>query len=471
MKKTAKFISVLLVFATMTTFFLPMTASAFTERENFVDYLENSKGLYIAPGSDDTEIYFSWYGGKEGVLPTVLVSANKNMSNPMTFTGTIHSSKDGERSNHVTATGLEKGKTYYYVCKDGTVDTDVYSFSTVGENENFSAIYISDIHISGDGYDSDALYSSSKNLSDAMTDAVSRQKIDLILSGGDQATSARPCEYFALLSEETFKNVPLAMAIGNHDVKGYTFDTIANFPNKKTDNVSKSLIYGDYYFVKGNALFLVLDSTNSSAFDHYSFVKKAVAENPDVKWKIMIFHHDLYGEHIPTRKNETTLLRALFSPIADKFQIDLVLSGHSHCYSQSHVIYNREVVQNTRELDEITNPQGTIYLTNGTLSQNTENTTPIFDSDSKSDFIDTDCISTARGIYNILDFTEDSLTIKSYFVGYEDAFNMFTIKKTSNEGGHPENRVPLWFAISKYIGTIYNIINNISRKIEMAIEN
>ncbi len=469
MKKFTKFISAVLVLATVMTLFLPVTASAFVSEDNFQNYLNESKGLYLAPGADDTEMYFSWYGGKEGVNPTVLVSTNKDMSNPMTFTGTIHSSAKVERSNHVVASGLEKGKTYYYICKDGTTDTEVNFFSTVGENADFSAMYVSDIHVTGSSYDDAELYASSKRLNDAMTDAVKRQNLDLILAGGDQATEGQPAEYFAMLSEKTFKNIPFAMAIGNHDVKRYTYDTIANYPNTKTNNVSKSLIHGDYYFVKGNALFLVIDSTNSSALDHYLFVKNAVRENPDVKWKILMFHHDLFGGHNPSRDSENKLHQALITPIVDKFQIDLVLTGHSHCYSQSHVIYKREVVQNTTGLDEITDPKGTIYLTNGSLRTAPENETPIiFDSDRKSEYIDTDCLSFSKSIYSILDFTEDSLTIKSYLVGEEEAFNSFTINKTTNEGGHPENHLPLWFVIGKYIGTIYNFINNISRKLEIS---
>ncbi len=448
---------------------LPLNAVALSKENSWKDYLNEGKGVYLSPGADDTEIYVTWYGGKDGVKPVVYVSENKNMTNIVSYEGTIHSSDKVERSNHVTITGLEKGKTYYYVCTDGTKNTEVKSFKTVAEGDSFSVMYVSDIHITGDSFEDESLYNSAKRWNDVLIEATERKDISLILSGGDQATEGQPCEYYGLFAPKQLKTIPFAMAIGNHDVKRYTYDTIANYPNAKLKGLSKSLVHGDYYFVKGNALFVVLDSTNSSAADHYFFVKDAVEKNPDVKWKIMMFHHDLYGGHIESRESENTLLRLLFTPIIDKFQFDLVLTGHSHCFSRSHVIYKGEVTESLAGKTSVTNPNGTIYLNNGTLRTNPDaEQEPIIDSDRKSEFIATDYLTETESVYSILDFTDGSLTIKSYTYGSKDAFTEFTIYKTTNEGGHPHKATPFWFVIGKYIGTIYNVINNISRKGEIA---
>ncbi|MBQ7957061.1 MAG: metallophosphoesterase [Clostridia bacterium] len=468
MKKAVRILAVVLSFVLMTGSVLPISASAVSKENSWEEYLEEGKGVYIGPGADDTEMYVTWYGGKENVTPAVKVSANKDMSDAVTFEGTIHSSDKVERSNHVTVTGLEKGKTYYYVCSDGTKDTEVKSFKTVAEGADFSAIYVSDIHLTGNTFEDESLYKSAKVWNDVLVEATEREDISLILSGGDNATEGQPCEYYASFLPEQVKTIPYAMAIGNHDVKRYTYDTIANYPNAKLTGLSKSLIHGDYYFTKGNALFLVLDSTNSSAADHYFFVKNAVKANPDAKWRIMMFHHDLYGGHIESRESENMLLRLLFTPIIDRFQVDLVLTGHSHCFSRSHAIYRNEITENLAGKTSVTDPKGTIYLNNGSLRVSEEYSEPIKDSDRKSEFIATDYLSFSRGIYNILSFTDDSLTIKSYEYGIESPFTELTINKTTNEGGHPDKPVQLWFAIGKYIGTIYNMINNISRKGEIA---
>lgn len=181
-----------------------------------------------------------------------------------------------------------------------------------------------------------------------------------------------------------------------------------------------------------------------------------------------MFHHDLYGGHIESRESENKLLRALFTPIIDKFQIDLVLTGHSHRFSRSHVIYKGEITENLCDKTSVTDPEGTIYLNNGTLRVDPDSENQdIIDSDLKSEFIATDYISETKGIYNILTFTDDSLTIKSYTYGTEKPFTEFTINKTSQQGGHPDKPIQAWFVVGKYLGTVYNIINNISRKSEI----
>ena len=433
-------------------------------------YLEAGKGVSIAPGNDDTEIYVTWYGGKDGVTPTVKVSESADMTNSKAFEGTIHSNEKVERSNHVTLTGLEKGKTYFYVCCDGTADTEPTSFKTVAENESFSALYVSDIHITGEDYEDEYLQATAREFDNVLNEATGKTDISLVLSGGDQATEGRACEYFAMVMPNELREIPTSIAVGNHDVKRYTFGALANYPNMKTENLSDSLICSDYYFVKGNALFLIIDSTNSSAADHYEFVKNAVEKNPDVKWRVMMFHHDLYGGHIESREGENKLLRLLFTPIIDEFQIDLCLMGHSHCYSQSHIIYNRVISEELTKNAKITNPKGTVYFSSGSLipAEAEKSGEPIiFDSDLKSEFIATDCLAHDDSIYSILDFTDSTLTVKSYIKGTEEAFNSLEITKTSQQGGHPDEDAPLWFKIGKYIGTLYNMINNISRNGEI----
>lgn len=469
MKKSIRLIAVVMSFVLIFGSAMPVSAVAST-RESWEAYLEAGKGLYIGPGADDTEMYVTWYGGKDGVTPTVKVSEKADMSDAKVFEGTVHSSEKVERSNHVTVTGLEKGKTYYYVCCDGTVDTEVNTFKTVAENTEFSAMYVSDVHITGNSFEEDYLYYSAKEWNNVLNEATKRDDLSLILAGGDIATEGQPYEYYGAFFPEQVKNIPFAMAIGNHDVKRYTYDTIANYPNAKLNGMSKSLIHGDYYFTKGNALFLVLDSTNSSAADHYFFVKKAIKENPDVKWKIMMFHHDLYGGHIESRESENMLLRLLFTPIIDRFGIDLVLTGHSHCFSRSHVIYRNKITEDLTGKTSVTDPKGTIYLNNGSLcvEEDGEINEPIKDSDRKSEFVATDYVAYNNSIYNILSFSDDSLVIKTYERGTEKPITEFTINKTTEDGGHPDKPVQLWYVIGKYIGTIYNMINNLSRKGEIA---
>ena len=96
-------------------------------------------------------------------------------------------------------------------------------------------MYVSDIHLTGDSLDDPELYETAKNWDNALNEASKREDISLILSGGDQATEGQPHEYFGLFLPEQLKSIPFAMAIGNHDVKRYTYDALANYPNTKTN--------------------------------------------------------------------------------------------------------------------------------------------------------------------------------------------------------------------------------------------
>ena len=67
-----------------------------------------------------------------------------------------------------------------------------------------------------------------------------------------------------------------------------------------------------------------------------------------------------------------------------------------------------------------------------------------------------------RVIYNILDFTEESITVSSYYTGENAPFNTYKIVKTSNDGGHPDVIIPSPFdAFVRFVGTIYALFNNI----------
>lgn len=204
----------------------------------------------------------------------------------------------------------------------------------------------------------------------------------------------------------------------------------------------------------------MIDSTNSSAVDHYNFVEQAVAANPEIKWRIAVFHHDLYGGHNPGRESENKLLRLLLTPIFDKFAVDLVLMGHSHVFSRSHVLYGNKISQYLDGKKSIRDAMGTIYLTSASASN------PREAEQQGSEFVAVDHASSTDKIYNILNFRGDNLTIESYIVGQEQAFEVFTLEKTGLTGGHPDDSVPFWYPIVQWLGTVYNKINNLTRGFE-----
>lgn len=420
---------------------------------------EFDNGVILFPGSNETEMNISWYNSAESE-PRVVVSENAHLTNEKIFKGECIATYDGDFANRVTVTGLEAGKTYYYQCVSGNFQSEIYSFETDENINEFSALYMTDIHVSYDGSDTegenDELKRTAGMFNDITKEALSKHEdISVILSTGDQASEGLQSEYKAFSSALAVKSVPVATTIGNHDRKGVAYKTFGNKPNEQTDAMVSSYIGGNYWFTKGDVLFLIVDSNNASGIDHRKFVKEAVKANPDAKWKVMMAHHDLYSGRIPHRESENMLLRLLWAPIADEFGIDLFLLGHSHYYTVTNVLYNLKTVQPYAET--MTDPEGTVYMVSGSITR------PRDDDDIglNDEWIGAWNTPNEKQIYNVLDFTENSITVSSYYKGEESAFNKYTIVKTDKDGGHPDKMTPVYNPIIRFIGTVYAIFNNI----------
>ncbi len=417
---------------------------------------EYDNGVILFPGSNNSEMNVSWYSNAESI-PKVFVSEGLTLKNDAKeFTGYSVETYNGSFSNKVTIIGLEAGKTYTYKCISDGFESKAYSFKTDANENEFSAIYMTDIHITEDSDDDERLYETSKKFNEVLGEAVVKHNPSLLLSAGDQASSGLESEYKGLSSAVALKSIPIATAIGNHDRKGVDYKTFTNLPNEYEKSKVSSYVGENYWFVKGDVLFLVMDSNNGSGTDHRQFVKNAIKVNPDAKWKIMMAHHDMYSGRIPHRESENQLIRMLWAPIADEFGIDLVLLGHSHYYTISNVLYNNKSVAQYEP--EMTDVAGTIYMVSGSINN------PRDDDEVglNEEWIGCSNIPNEKAIYNVLDFTENTITVSSYYLGENDAFNTYSITKTTNSGGHPDVKIRSPFdVIVRYVGTMYAWFNNI----------
>ncbi len=420
---------------------------------------EYENGVILFPGSDNSEINVSWYHSEEADDAEVRVSSAQDLDGYKTYTAANVAAPDGDYSYKATVTGLEAGKTYFYQCISGNFKSDVYSFETDENPNEFTAIYMTDIHISyaKDEIKGEAAIKETAGMLQKLTDeAMRKHDASIVLSTGDQASEGREDEYKGLSSVLAFKQVPVATTIGNHDRKGIAYKSFKNMPNEQDNAMVESYIGSNYWFTKGNVLFLVMDSNNASGMDHRRFIKEAVKANPDVKWKVMMAHHDLYSGRLPNRESENALLRMIWGPLADEFGIDLVLLGHSHYYTVTNVIYNGKTVQPYAA--EMVNPEGTVYQVSGSITR------PRDDDDIglNEEWIGAWNTPDEQQIYNVLDFTEETLTVSAFYQGEDTAFNSYTIKKATNEGGHRDAIIHSPFdAFVRFVGTIYAVFNNI----------
>lgn len=454
-----RFLSVILAIMLVVTAIVPSFASSDDLLWQTMWEKEYDNGVILFPGSDNSEMNVSWYSKTESE-PKVVVSEGYILTDDAkTFTGyCVATDYFDDYSNKVTITGLEAGKTYSYKCYSEGFESELYHFETdLNENE-FTALYMTDIHITGvkdNALSQEEVKRTAGIFNDTLNEAYLMHNPSILLSAGDQASYGLENEYKGLASAVALKSIPIATTIGNHDRKGVDYKTFKNLPNEKDDSIVSSYIGSDYWFTKGDVLFLVIDSNNGSGIDHRNFVKEAVEANPDAKWKIMMSHHDLYSGRIPHRESETELLRILLTPICDEFGIDLFLLGHSHYYTVSNVIYNNETVAPYSA--EMVDNKGTVYMVSGSITR------PRDDDEIglNEEWIGASNTPDDRIIYNTLDFTEESITVSSYYVGENTPFNSYKIIKTSNNGGHPEQKFPsIIDAFIRFAGTVYAWFNN-----------
>lgn len=409
-------------------------------------------------GSDENDRNIAWYSDAQ----TGYVEL-KTLKGTEKIDAVAKKTAQGDYRLTVSLTGLEDGL-YAYKCVSGDFTSGTYTFS-VGDEDSFTALYVSDIHISesddNENEVRDTAYQWNETVESAYLQALKEgNTLDVIVSGGDQASEGLRSEYEGLSAPALIKSIPFSIAVGNHDRKSVNYKYYTSFPNEP-DQTFRSYIGTDYWFRQGDALFLILDSCNVSMREHYKFMEAATEANQDAKWVIAVMHHDMFGGREPWLDTENLMLRLLWTPFFDEFGVDLCLYGHSHYYSVSNVIYGRKTVTETGHNAELTDPAGTVYIASGSISRHA----PLLDDEGNVPPVGENAGYTwleDETVYSLMDFEGDTLTFKSYTVESGEEFNRLTITKTSKQGGHSYKN-SAWYLkpVAFFVGRIVNIINNI----------
>ncbi len=428
--------------------------------EQWSDTEEAKRGITINPGKTESERNFHWYMAEDVIACAVEISENEDMSDAKSFTGDIITTYQGDKAAKVTVTGLEENKTYYYTCVSGEEKSAVYSFKT--EDDSFSALYMSDIHVYDNPEDESSLKDTSFAFAELLDKANEKSDINLILAGGDMATEGQRQEYEGLTFSEASRELTFATIMGNHDRHSFDYKYFSNLPNEMFGTMT-SYQSGNYYFEKGGVLFICLDTNNASAQAHRSTVKEAVKTHPDAKWRVVMMHHDLYGGSIPHRETECNLLRILFSPLFDEFHIDLVLMGHSHHYSVTDVVYDGESVETIENGKTVNNAGGTVYLVSTSIGRPEEDSeiTP-------SDLVGISIDKLTDSYYNIIDFSPEAIKVTSYYLDSDEEYVSFAL--TKDDDFEPEKIGffrKLGGILAGYISNLYGIYCNSSRYFDL----
>nr|WP_319393939.1 metallophosphoesterase family protein [uncultured Desulfobacter sp.] len=336
---------------------------------------ESIKDLVIQPGGDTSSMRFCWYS-EDTIASVVQVAKASDMTGedfPQSFateyTGTVSTSGD-YISNKAEVTGLSKGTEYVYRVGDGTRFSDIHRFTTEDGDGEFNFLYVGDPQIGS----SNDVESDSQGWQATVTTAHSTfPDAGFLLSLGDQVEKgSREDEYEGFFSPEELPNIPVAPTIGNHDNRSGLYAYHFNCPNESSDYgvtaQDDGTVGGNYYFTYGNTLFMVINSNNSNLAEHAAFFS-SVENNAEVMegivWEVVVMHVSMYSSAAHSDDTDISTFRQYISPLFDQFNIDVVLAGHDHCYTRSHIIKGNEVVSDVATDGEgwMVNPDGILYMT------------------------------------------------------------------------------------------------------------
>lgn len=425
----------------------------------WADYENNiAPAVTMFPGNDESERYIAWYSNTaDGYIELESKNGKEKID------AESKASADGGYRLCAVLKNLSVGE-YVYTCFSGDFISDSYSFE-VENTDEITALFVTDIHMAQEDENENSLsersYVYNETLSAAEKQAKKNgRKLDLVVSAGDQASSGLTKEYIALSSPKLMKEIPFAPAIGNHDRKSVGYKSYTYLPNEN-DVTFKSYIGTDYWFRYGDVLFLMFDSCNTSMRAHHKFAKEATKANKDAKWIVASMHHDMFGGREAWLNTENTLLRFLWMPLFDRYGVDICLYGHSHYYSASNVIYKNKTSVNLNEKNIVSDALGTVYLSGGSVN----NYAPLSDDEGNVPPVGENAAFTyleaEEPLYTLLDFDENSLSVRSYTVDDGENFYSLTLEKTVEDGGHTYKKTNIFrLGVTYFVSRIVNVINN-----------
>lgn len=330
------------------------------------DEVAEIKTVSLGVGRNETERNITWhsnsaipgmvqYGEKtEELFPEVFSQADA--------LPTQATNDPGYYINRATITGLKPGTTYVYRLVQGETVSPVYSFSTLGE-ENFSFLFMGDPQIGASDLRIDA--AKWEYMIDRITKKFPESR--LLLTAGDQVdVYDNEEQYSAYFAPAVMKSLTNSTVIGNHDTSSVAYTEHFYNPNTASGD---GQMFGvteagcDYWYTHNNVLFLHLNTNNLSTAEHKAFMEDAIAKNPNMDWKIVVFHHSLFSTAYHAIQEDIVQRRNELVPVLTELNIDMVLAGHDHIYVRTYMMNGLVPDTSQGVVSSVTNPTGILYIT------------------------------------------------------------------------------------------------------------
>ncbi|MDF2869438.1 MAG: alkaline phosphatase-like protein [Anaerocolumna sp.] len=333
----------------------------------------NQKSISLNVGADETKRNITWYADDE--TPGLLQIAKKSDmtgnvfpdQNSVTYSASVKATNDtGFYSNQLTISELLNDTEYVYRLINGSTISDNYSFKT-GTKGDFSFLFAGDPQI-GAGSTATDITGWDNTLNKALNYF---SGTDFMISAGDQVnTASNESQYTGFLNHDILKSTAIATVIGNHDTSNAAYSEHFNNPN--VYDFGKTSAGSDYWYVYNNVLFMNLNSNNLSTAEHKAFMEAAIAANPEVDWKIVVFHHSVYSVASHAYDSDILKRREELVPVIADLNVDVVLMGHDHVYVRSYMMDGlTPIVEKTEDgkaLSSVTDSKGVLYVTANSAS-------------------------------------------------------------------------------------------------------
>ncbi|AKK11643.1 fibronectin type III domain-containing protein [Corynebacterium uterequi] len=400
---------------------------------------EAATTITVGIGASESQANFNWTTQDTNPSYLQIAPTTQGLDSDATFTVPSRSAyvlvvPAGNYAHTAEVGGLAENTDYVYrVGSDasGWSTPETFTTGTYGDEWNFIAFGDPQIGASGDARADGAGWR--QTLDTALAQA---PDASFILSLGDQVNYPDfYVEFEEFFSPEQLDNHRLAVLNGNHEVLGLSgaHARMFNEPNTAADSLTDS---HHYFFEYNNALFVVLDTNFDSDADiatQKAFLRNTIAEyGQDKDWRIVSYHHSTFSQAYHQTDNVVQRYREEMTEELSANGVDLVLSGHDHIHTRSHLMEGSTPI----EPDTETRPGDVLYPKPGQVLYYTANSA----SGSKfypmavaegSDYVEHEDITTmeqsdASGLtaestaywvqdetpdYTTIDVTEDELTI------------------------------------------------------------
>lgn len=266
-------------------------------------------------------------------------------------------------------------------------------------------------------------------------------KADFLLHTGDVVENSKyEYEWTTMLDGnfEYLSSIPVMAISGNHETtyKCGTEELYKHFHYKipPQKNTSEGYFYS---FIYGNVKFIMLNTNDLTGdqlkAEQYDWLLNELELNT-CQWTVVALHNPLYSVGKYGANNERnqialTLQRQLGGLFA-QYGVDVVLQGHDHCVSRTYPIDEtgapqEETIDNWNFVDYSINPNGVIYVMNGTSGSQTRD--PYF----VDETLYSHATSSPMSTWAEFEFNDDTLTVtvKYYAGGQENTYYSWGIKK------------------------------------------